>query len=194
MARRLWISVIFAAAVMGGATGLASAHAGLVSSDPPAEGRLAQPPAAVTLTFDDELAVAGSTFKIYDVENLAVAGVAGEVDLTDPDHKRLTAAHLPALPPGVYTVRWTAISTDGDNAPTTGEVVFVIGDAPLPAQAGAGAATAAPATLPPAPASVQAAAPAEAPTLWLPLAIVAGTLGILALMGFALARQQPPAA
>ncbi len=102
---------------------LALGHADLVSSDPPAEGTLTTTPYTLTATFDDELTADGSSIVIEDASGAQVA--QGTVS-TDDSH--VQTAELPALPAGVYTVRWTAVSAD-DAAVERGSYTFNVGAA-----------------------------------------------------------------
>ena len=85
----------------------ASAHAQLLSSAPAADATLTEPPATITLTFDDEL-TAASSFDVVDASGTTLA--TGAVDSADP--KAMVVA-TPALPTATYEVRWTAGTADG---------------------------------------------------------------------------------
>ncbi len=186
-----WISLIIAAGLALGNFHLAAAHAELVGSNPAAGETLAASPAVIELVFDNELAAPGSEFKVSDSNQQVLTALTGSVDLNDPAHQRLRAAGFPALPAGVYTVRWTALSTDGDGGRTNGEFSFAVGDAVLPApgEAAAVSAAEAPGAVAPAAESLPPA-DASAPSLWIPGLVVAGIAVVLALMGLALWRDQ----
>ncbi len=163
--------------------GLARAHASLVRSSPAADERLAQAPAQIALFFDEELDTQGSRFEIVDGQGRVVAGVEGRVDLTDPEHARLLAEQVPALPADAYLVRWTALSTDGDGVLTEGAYYFYVGDAaprpsPTPAAGPVGAGPVTAASQP-----AEAGLPAG---LW----VIAGAATVLTLMGFGLLRRR----
>jgi methionine-rich copper-binding protein CopC len=83
----------------------ALAHAELVSSDPPDGAVLADTPAAIVLTFSEDLDPAKSSFKMSGpsgtVGNGKVGSVATQMLLTTGP-----------LPPGSYTIQWTSMSTD----------------------------------------------------------------------------------
>jgi methionine-rich copper-binding protein CopC len=98
--------------------GVVLAHAELVSSDPPAGGVLTTTPYTLTATFDDELTSAGSSIVVVNAAGTEVA--TGTV--SDADEFTLTA-ELPALPTGLYHVRWTAVSAD-DAAVERGTYTF----------------------------------------------------------------------
>ncbi len=186
-----WISLIIAAGLALGNIRMAAAHAELVSASPAAGETLAASPAVIELVFDNELAAPGSEFQVSDSNQRVLTALTGSVDLTDPAHQRLRAAGFPALPAGVYTVRWTALSTDGDGARTNGEFSFAVGDVVLPASGGAAAVSAAEAPGAAAPAAESLPpADASASSLWIPGLVVAGIAVVLALMGLALWRDQ----
>lgn len=177
-----WLALLMWAA----AAPPAHAHAELVHSSPAADERLAQSPATILLIFDAELDAQGSQFQVYDAAGRPVLPAAGRVDLNDPEHARLVAAGLPALPDGAYTVRWTALSTDGDGAVTTGEFVFGIGAG---AWARGPAATAAPAAAAPAPELQAPPAPAaRSDFAWASLGVAGGMVVVLTVMAVALLR------
>lgn len=165
--------------------GLAQAHASLVRSAPAADERLSQAPSQIALFFDEELETQGSRFEIVDGQGRVVAGAEGRVDLTDPEHARLLAEQVPALPDDVYLVRWTALSADGDGVPTEGAFYFYVGAAaPRPSP------TPAPALVAAAPVSVSAPAPAPDADTPAGLWVVGGAAMVLMLMGFGLLRRR----
>ena len=86
--------------------GSASAHASLTSASPAFGQRLAQPPHAVVLHFDESVTVLPDA--------IAVLAADGR-NLAHPAHAegRSVVAALPRLPRGPYTIRWQAISNDG---------------------------------------------------------------------------------
>lgn len=164
-------------------TGAVSAHGGLVSSSPAAGERLASAPTTITLTFDESLNSEGSRFELFNAENQPV-GVDGRVDLTDPDHARLLAANLAPLADGVYTVRWTALSEDGDGAVTEGYFEFGIGPTAVPRVESVTVEPTEPPSANAAPTvSVEASGGA-----WLPIVIVGGVVLVLAVMALGLTR------
>ncbi len=88
----------------------ALAHADLVSADPPPGARLDASPAEIRLTFGEPL-LPGSTFVVFGEDFQEIAGISPTLDPQSPE--QLSAA-VPTLPPGTYTVQWTAFSADGD--------------------------------------------------------------------------------
>lgn len=181
-----WPSVGVAVVLLAGlAAGPVRAHSELTGSSPAAAEQLAAAPSAIVLLFDEELDPAGSQFALFTESGEPVAGVVGQVDLQDPDHARLIAEPVPALSDGVYFVRWTALSLDGDGEQTSGEFAFSIGAARAPA---ALAATAAPALAPPAAVTTASAAPAPADYGWLSAGLAGLFAVVLSVMAVALLR------
>jgi methionine-rich copper-binding protein CopC len=99
----------------------ASAHASLVSADPPAGGTLTSTPFTLTATFDEELSPEASSIVVESPARVQVA--TGTVSTADD--KTMTA-DLPSLPAGTYTVRWTAVTAD-DLAVERGTYTFSVG-------------------------------------------------------------------
>jgi methionine-rich copper-binding protein CopC len=87
----------------------AFAHALLQSASPRVGSELATPPAAVTITFTENVEP--------DFSRIAVRNAQGvRVDKGDPhlvgDHRNELAVNVPKLPPGEYAVTWHATSVD----------------------------------------------------------------------------------
>lgn len=89
----------------------ASAHAKLIKAQPASGSTVKKAPALVRLWFDDELDPKHSTVGVFDRRARRVDDGKGGVDLDDMDRKSMIARLRP-LPPGVYTVRWKAVSAD----------------------------------------------------------------------------------
>ena len=98
----------------------AQAHAQLVKSEP-AKNFSGPAPQSIVLHFDDELIPKVSTFKVTDVDGTAVPIKAVETK----DSKALAATPAKALAPGLYTVSWTAASTE-DGHKMTGTFSFTV--------------------------------------------------------------------
>lgn len=90
---------------------LASAHATLVKAQPAPGSTVKKAPALVRLWFGDELDPKHSTVSVWDRRARRVDEGKGGVDLDDMDRKSMIARLRP-LVPGVYTVRWKAVSAD----------------------------------------------------------------------------------
>ena len=119
----IWLSTILIMSTVA----RVAAHAELVRSEPAANARLAESPRRVTLWFDEELDTGKSTVQVLDAKDQQVDQRDGHVDLDDPDHASMIVT-LPALPEGVYTVRWRAVTIDDDGV-IEGEFDFVVGNA-----------------------------------------------------------------
>lgn len=85
-------------------------HVELVSSSPAAGEDLDSAPTVVTLTFDDELDPAMSSFTVTDPDHNVVG--TGEVDLTIANRNVLTGS-VTISDPGVYTVGYVVAGIDG---------------------------------------------------------------------------------
>ena len=102
-----------------------SAHAVLLRSTPSANAVLEQPPVQVELFFTETLEQNLSSIQVFDANNLIVD--AGDVRVDPSDPTRMTVT-LHAIPDGVYTVTWKALSTV-DGHQTVGTFPFAVGDA-----------------------------------------------------------------
>jgi len=101
------------------APALVAAHAELLSSSPEAGETLDEPPAEIALTFDSELDPDGSEFTVTGPDD-AVVG-SGEVDLDIADRNEMRGG-VEISEPGSYSVSWTSVAEDGDEA--AGEFTF----------------------------------------------------------------------
>lgn len=104
-----------------GTAGPASAHASLVSVDPPDGARLDESPPTVTLTFSEAISVDLGGVRVLDADGTSVhvgaARVEGAVATVDL---------RPDLPPGTYIVAYRVVGEDGH--PVRGGSVFAVGD------------------------------------------------------------------
>ena len=110
--------ILATALFFGGAQ--AQAHAKLVSADPAPDSKVGSPK-NITLNFSEAIAKNFSSFKIID-------GSGKEISLMKMDAKdgqSLTAMPNGTLPPGHYTISWTAVSTD-DGHKMTGTYSFTV--------------------------------------------------------------------
>jgi methionine-rich copper-binding protein CopC len=98
----------------------AQAHARLITADP-APNATVTAPKLIHLQFSTELAKKFCTFKVTDTDGSPV-GLA-TVDNKDPKVLEMMAAA--PLQPGLYTVSWTAVSTD-DGHKTMGSFSFTV--------------------------------------------------------------------
>ena len=102
-----------------------SAHALLVRSNPEANAVLQNAPAQVELFFSETLEPRLSSISVVDSNNVTVD--AGDVRVDPSDATRMTVT-LHALPDGVYTVSWKALSAI-DGHQSAGTFPFAVGDA-----------------------------------------------------------------
>lgn len=96
------------------------AHARLISSEP-AAGATLLAPKVIRLEFSEAIARAFSSFTLTRADSSTVALKA----VTSQDSKALVAMPAIALGPGVYTVSWTAVSSD-DGHKTSGHFNFTV--------------------------------------------------------------------
>jgi len=106
-------------------TSLVSAHALLVRSVPAANAVLELPPVQVELYFSEQLEPTLSSISVVD-SNIRIVD-AGDVRVDSTDPTRMTVT-LHALPDGVYTVSWTALSAI-DGHQSGGTFPFAVGAA-----------------------------------------------------------------
>jgi methionine-rich copper-binding protein CopC len=137
-------------------------HAALVKSSPANGASLTKAPPVIRAWFSEELAVKGSTLRLFDAHQKQIA--AGGVDTGVKKHDVMKIAP-PHLAPGTYVVRWHAISAD-DNNVAQGSFRFTVG-------AGALAPRPPGASLPP----LHLIAPANNPRLRNPVALIIETPG-----------------
>ena len=105
----------------------ASAHAELLSSDPPAGAQLVVAPDAVTLRFSESVTFVADSIRVIDAGGATIAGVGSPIH---PDGGATASATLPPLADGGYVVAWSFVSADGH--PASGAFTFVIGSGLAP--------------------------------------------------------------
>jgi methionine-rich copper-binding protein CopC len=93
-------------------------HAKLVNSFPASGAQIMEPPKTLTLSFNEAVKLASLTL------TLAGKALPVTVDKAAPAAKTVVVP-VPALAPGSYEVRWTAISTD-DGHVTKGSFAFTV--------------------------------------------------------------------
>ena len=96
-------------AVLMMATGSAFAHAHPKVMEPAVDS-VGPAPAQVSIRFTEGLEPKFSSIQVTSDNGAAVTRAASVVDAADATHMTLA---LPALKPGVYSVHWVAIATDG---------------------------------------------------------------------------------
>jgi methionine-rich copper-binding protein CopC len=119
------------AALFVGGLAPASAHTVTPTSASPSDGAiLSTPPDKVTLVFPEEAGEKTSFVQVFDAHGRQVDLGNGGVDLNDPNHATLVARLPPALPQGVYLVKWQVGLSDGDSS--QGQYYFGVGNVTLP--------------------------------------------------------------
>ena len=114
------LALAFGLALVG--TPSAFAHAHLLSETPAAKAVVTVAPTELTLQFSEGVALKFTGVKVTGPND---AGVALGAESLDPkDDTLLTVPLTAALPAGVYTVSWRALSTDGHK--TSGTYSFAV--------------------------------------------------------------------
>ena len=103
----------------------AFAHAVLLRSNPEPNAILQQAPVQVELFFSEALEPTLSSISVVDSNNIKVDASDVRVDASEPTRMTVT---LHALPDGVYTVSWKALSAI-DGHQTVGTFPFAVGNA-----------------------------------------------------------------
>ncbi|SDB99437.1 copper transport protein [Paenibacillus sp. UNCCL117] len=110
----------------------AMAHAGLLQAVPAAGSELAEPPSAVTLTFNERLETGVYYLRVYDMEKRKVTERPAAMN----EARTTVTLELPELGKGTYLATYHVISADGH--PVQGSYLFAVGqslDAPSAANA-----------------------------------------------------------
>ena len=110
----------------------ASAHTVLVGSDPADGSRLAQPPAAVTLRFNEQVGLQPGYLRVVDSAGRRVDN--GPASHPGGDGNAVTVALSAASGDSGYLVSFRVISADSH--PVAGSIRYVVGDGPLDAGGG----------------------------------------------------------
>jgi copper transport protein len=111
-------------------TGSASAHAGLIGSDPPDGVVLDEAPTTMTLRFNEPVAVDQTSIVLTEVGHENPISVDSNPGASAEE--ATVTFDLPELTKGAYEVTWSAVS-GSDRHTSTGVVVFGIGTPPPPA-------------------------------------------------------------
>ena len=101
----------------------AQAHASLVGSTPTNGASLQQAPSQIRLWFDEPLRSGFGSFDLVDADG----GTIPVRRLASVPDARSVVLTLPPIPDGIYSVRWSVVSTI-DSHVTEGTVVFGVGD------------------------------------------------------------------
>ena len=102
------------------------AHAEFDHSNPAPNSTVAAPPTIVEAWFTEDLDSNGTNFSVFGPDGAQVDKGDSAVDLDDPLRRHATVSLKEGLGPGVYTVKWTSVSSiDGDTA--NGSFTFTVG-------------------------------------------------------------------
>jgi methionine-rich copper-binding protein CopC len=101
----------------------AFAHGELKRAVPPVGGTVATAPNEVTVTFNEPLETAFSTVVVRDSTGKQVDKADTHID---KDDRTIMRVSLQPLPPGVYTVKWRAVTVDTHH--TEGTFTFKVGE------------------------------------------------------------------
>jgi methionine-rich copper-binding protein CopC len=206
-AARLALAPVLALGLLAAGAVPASAHSGLVSTDPGDGATIDSAPHQVTLTFNEAPQSLGTEIVVLGPDGSQVSdgeAVVADVSVTQP-----LQADLPA---GAYAIQWRVTSADGH--PLSGELSFTATSAVGPGaapSADAGASThpepTSPATIePPAPRASASPEPAASgtaedqvewrwgPTSVVVLSLIAAVAAGLVFLAFRLRRRSEPAA
>jgi len=117
-------AVILAALIAAIFPAQALAHASIVRSEPPDNAVLAVAPSEVWIWFNEPISPRFSSAQLLDVNGQSLPISAIRVD---PSEGGLMVLSLPALPDGLYSVRWKVLS-EADGHFTQGLLVFGVGE------------------------------------------------------------------
>jgi copper transport protein len=131
---RVSLGVAVAAAIAVSVVWPVYAHAELARSTPAVNAMLAGGPAQVELWFTEVIEPSFSDIRVLDSTGAAVDNNDTYVDPADGTH---LVVSVRSLPPGVYTVVWTVLSTV-DSHVTSGSFPFAVGDVSAAELAAAG--------------------------------------------------------
>ena len=177
--KRLFVTSLAGLLLLLGVASPAAAHTELVSSDPQDGARLPGPPAAITLTFNEDVLKMGAAI---------TATLNGEVLALEPavvDGPTVSADFGPFNEPGEVVVTWRVVADDGH--PVTGTFSFFQED-PTP-EPTSGSPTASPTSSPtPSPSPTAAPAPASGSSPW-PLVLAGAALIAVVAAAFAFRRR-----
>jgi len=113
MLQRTFLRISLAAGIMLIAAPMAFAHAHPVTMTP-AKDSTVTAPTEISIFFSEALEPKFSTLQLQDSTGMVVSKATTVLDPKDAKH--LTLA-LPTLTPGVYTVNWVSVATDGHRMP-----------------------------------------------------------------------------
>ncbi|MGW0865598.1 copper resistance CopC/CopD family protein [Streptomyces sp. NPDC002611] len=119
--RTLVLLLLAAACALLAGAGPASAHAAVTGSDPGQGAVVQEPPARISLTFSEQVALSDDSLRVLDPDGK-------RVDTAEPSNVSGTTYAVglkPGLPDGTYTVAYQVVSADSH--PVAGAYTFSIG-------------------------------------------------------------------
>lgn len=131
MSRQRWWGVFLAGLLLSLAVLSAQAHAELLTAVPAPGSQLQESPVVIRLTFSEALAADSQIV----LRNRSFAPLSGVSVRVLPDEPNILEAQLRPLAPGVYTVEYVAVGSDGH--PVSGSYEFSL-TAPAEDTAGVG--------------------------------------------------------
>ena len=120
-ARQLAIGLVVLIGVLLLGTGVASAHATVVSSTPADGSSVATSPAEVTITFSESITASAGGLSVLDSSGTRVVDGTSRV----VDGRTLSAQIPKELSPGTYVMTYRVLSADGH--PVSGSSIFAVG-------------------------------------------------------------------
>jgi copper transport protein len=134
--RRLLAAAAVAAAVFAAGTGIAAAHANLVTTSPVDGTSVAMSPSEVTATFSEAISIDLGGLSIRNTDGIRVDNSKSVVE---PDGRTLRTGVGSELAPGTYVATYRVLSADGH--PVSGSFLFGVGTDPVDAGAAASGGT-----------------------------------------------------
>ncbi len=116
--KRIFQAALLSICVLNAGQAWAHAHP---KTEVPADGATVASPPEVSIVFDDALEPALSTLTVNDPQGHSVTAAKAELDAST--HKSLHL-NMPMLNPGIYEVKWVAVSLDGHR--TSGAYHFTV--------------------------------------------------------------------
>ena len=107
---RLPLIAIASVCMTGVTPACVAAHARLLRADPPVSGAVRGVPKMLRITFSEPLVLSFSGIEVEDAAGRAVP--SGKAALDPKDNRVLVYPLKTSLGPGLYTVRWRAVSAD----------------------------------------------------------------------------------
>lgn len=124
-ARQLTVVVVIMVAVLGLSTGIASAHATVVTSNPGDGQSVLSSPAEISVTFSENISAISGGLTVLNADGKPVALESAQV----VNGRTLTSAPTSPLENGTYVVTYRVLSADGH--PVSGSILFGVGSGAL---------------------------------------------------------------